>query len=451
MHEMYVFKQKQMQGLINLYVLRLLFATILLLGAMPASRAEVTASITPETGEVDTPLQLQYQFINIGRPEGMPRSIMVEGLEIKLTNQSQRTEIAKTQTVTTAVYSYNVVPKRSGNFSIPSFSVSCTRTQPPNSQQVRTPTVSFRVGGPKGAVAPVSTRPVPSPPSSVSATANAPPRLPRGADGEAERYFGEIIGKTNSVVVGEVIPIALRFYFRADCQFDNLQQPTLLADRVISGPVGEPVQSEVYIEDVPYNTVIFQSFLVPVGPGRVSIKSTMEGKMTIPDMTNASLAAKSDPFFDQFFRNFPKAGFGGATNIVATAAGEFLVRDLPPDSQPASFRGAVGQFTLEASVVPGQLKVGETATFSVTVSGHGNFLAVDAASLLDAATWKVQTVESSTGTNNIHAGVKTFVIKAQALAPTENVTAVAIVFFDPLVEEYRTVASGRVSVVTDDN
>ena len=125
------------------------------------------------------------------------------------------------------------------------------------------------------AVAPVSARPVPSPPSSVSATANAPPRLPRGADGEAERYFGEIIGKTNSVVVGEVIPIALRFYFRADCQFDNLQQPTLLADRVISGPVGEPVQSEVYIEDVPYNTVIFQSFLVPVGPGRVSIKSTM--------------------------------------------------------------------------------------------------------------------------------------------------------------------------------
>lgn len=448
MHEMYVFKQRQMQGLINSNVLRLLFATILLLGALPASRAEVTASITPETGEVDTPLQLQYQFINIGRPEAMPRSIMVEGLEIRLTNRSQRIDVAKTQTVTTAVYSYNVVPKRSGNFSIPSFLVSCTRTKPPNRQQVRTPTVSFRVGGPQGFVAPASVRPVPSSPSSLSATANAPTRLPRRADGEAEHYFGEIIGKTNSVVVGEVVHIALRYYFRADCQFDNLQRPTLLADRVINGPVGDPVQSEVYIEDAPYNAVIFQSFLVPVGPGRVSIKSTIEGKMII---TGARPPAQPDPFFDQFFRDFPKADFGGETNIVATAAGEFLVRDLPPDSQPARFRGAVGQFTLEASAVPEQLKVGETATFSVTVSGHGNFLAVDAASLLDAATWKVQTVESSTGTNNIHADVKTFVIKAQALAPTENVTAVAIVFFDPLVEEYRTVASGRVSVVTADN
>lgn len=430
---------------------RLLFVMTALLWASPESWAEVAAAISSQTGEVDVPLQLQYQFIDTGRPEGMPRSIMVDGLEIRLTGQSQRFEFVKTQAVATAVYSYTVVPKRSGKFTVPSFSVKCTQTQPPTSQQVRTPTVSFRVGASNGSRASDVARPSPSTVGGLSATAKQPPTLPRRVDGEPEYYFGEIVRKTNDVIVGELIPIELRYYFRADCQFDNLQKPTLSADRVINGPVGEPVQSENKIDGVPYNAVTFQSFLVPVGPGRVSINSLMEGRMTVP---GGGKPANLDPFFDQFFRQFPMPGFGGATNIVATAVGEFLVRDLPLEGQPANFRGAVGLFALEATAAPEQLKVGETAKVSVTVSGDGNFLAIDAASLLDSAVWKILSSESLSATNGIHgvlSGPKTFLIEAQALAPMGAGPAASLVFFNPSAGQFQKIVGGSVSVAAKED
>jgi len=430
---------------------RLLFVMTTLLCASPESRAEVKAAISSQNGEVNVPLQLQYQFIDTGRPDGMPRSIMVDGLEIKLTGQSQRTEIVKTQTVTTAVYSYNVVPKRPGNFTVPSFSVNCSQTQPPNRQQVRTPTVSFRVGDPAGSGSFYAAQRLPSPAAGLSTAVASEPSLPKRDNGEPEYYFGEIVGETNSAVVGELIPIELRYYFRADCQFDNLQRPTLSADRVINGPVGEPLQSENKIDDVPYNVVSFQSYLVPAAPGRVSISSSMEGRMTVP---GGGKPENLDPFFDQFFRNFPMPGFGGATNIVATAVGEFLVvRDLPREGQPANFRGAVGRFALKASAAPEQLKVGETAKFSVTVSGDGNFLAVAASSLLDSAVWKILSSESSAATNGIHtvSGPKTFSIEAQALAPMGAGPAAMLVFFNPAAGRYQKIVDGNVSVAADEN
>ena len=54
---------------------RLLAAAVLLLCSLPAARAQVNASISSQTGQVGVPLQLQYQFINLGRPGDMPRSL----------------------------------------------------------------------------------------------------------------------------------------------------------------------------------------------------------------------------------------------------------------------------------------------------------------------------------------------------------------------------------------
>lgn len=448
--EMYTRNRSQKQTACQA-AFRLLIAMTALLCASPESRAEVKAALSSKTGEVDVPLPLQYQFIDTGRPEEMPGSIIVDGLEIKLTGQSQRTEIANMQAVTTFIYSYSVVPKRPGNFTVPSFLVSCSQAQSPNSRQVRTPAVSFRVAAAATSGAPPAAQSLPSPVAGVSAAANSLPRLPRRFDGEPEYYFGEIIGKTNSTVVGEFVPIELRYYFRADCQFDNLQRPTLSADRVINGPVGEPVQSEICIEDVPYNVVSFQTFLVPAAPGRISINSMMEGRMTVPGGVKPE---NLDPFFDQFFRNFPKPGSVSATNVTVTAVDEFLVRDLPVDGQPANFRGAVGRFTLEASAALERLKVGETAKFSVTVSGDGNFLAVDASSLLDSAVWRILSSEYSAATNSVHtvqSSTKTFSIEAQALAPMGTGPAATLVFFNPSTGQYQKIVDGNVSVAADEN
>jgi hypothetical protein len=69
-------------------LLRWLALAAVLLGAAPAAQAQVTASLSSKTGQVGAPLQLQYQFLNVGRPGDMPRSLMVDGLEIRLTGRA---------------------------------------------------------------------------------------------------------------------------------------------------------------------------------------------------------------------------------------------------------------------------------------------------------------------------------------------------------------------------
>ena len=119
----------------------LAFAAALLCVA-PLARAQVSVSLSSETGQVGAPLQLQYQFLNVGRPGDMPRTLMVDGLEIRLTGRSQRTEIVNMQATSMMIFAYTVIPNRPGNFTIPGFAVQV------DGRQVRTPSVSLRVTGP---------------------------------------------------------------------------------------------------------------------------------------------------------------------------------------------------------------------------------------------------------------------------------------------------------------
>ena len=201
---------------------RLLAAAVLLLCSLPAARAQVNASISSQTGQVGVPLQLQYQFINLGRPGDMPRSLGVDGLEIRLTGKSQRTEIVNMQASSMAIYSYTVIPNRPGSFTIPGFAVQV------DGRQVRTPAVSLRVSGPGGRLPPPPgpgvQQMLPPPPMQQQQRQQQqrPPRqtqpqpapgrtVPRTDSGEPAPYFGEVVIGDKSVYVGEVVPVELRF------------------------------------------------------------------------------------------------------------------------------------------------------------------------------------------------------------------------------------------------
>ena len=53
---------------------RLLAVAALFLLAAGTVRSQVTTSLSSQTGQVGVPLQLQYQFSNVGQPADMPRS-----------------------------------------------------------------------------------------------------------------------------------------------------------------------------------------------------------------------------------------------------------------------------------------------------------------------------------------------------------------------------------------
>ncbi len=439
-------------------LLRWLALAAVLLGAAPAAQAQVTASLSSKTGQVGAPLQLQYQFLNVGRPGDMPRSLMVDGLEIRLTGRSQRTEIVNMQATSMIIFAYTVIPNRPGNFTIPGFAVQV------DGRQVRTPSVSLSVTGPGGSMPP-SPGPgvqqmIPPPPGLPQRQQQRPQRPPaqpsnppsartppRTATGEPAPYYGELVIGKRTAYVGELVPVELRYYFRADCQFNDLQRPTFGGDGFTAAPLSEPEQTEQYIDDIPYNIVTFRSAITPAKTGDIEIPpALMEGRMIA-----AGGPTGLDPFFDQFFQNFPMPGFGRAENIEAATDSRTLdVQPLPKEGRPENFSGAVGQFTMKAAADPKSAGAGEPVTLTVSVEGRGNFDAMAPPELTATDGWRTYAPKESFDDNDAMgfggSGTKSFEFSLVAREDRSATPGAEFSYFDPLKKKYVTLKTEPVAV-----
>ena len=431
---------------------RLLAVAALFLLAAGTVRSHVTTSLSSQTGQVGVPLQLQYQFSNVGQPADMPRSIMVDGLDIRLTGTSRRVEMVNLQTTSIFIYAYTIMPNRPGNFTIPGFAVQA------DGRQVRTQAVSLRVAGPGGSMPPppgpggqrlMPGSPMPQqqlplqrPPSGSSSGRTSP----RTGNGEPAPYYGEIVmGEKKAAYVGEVVPVELRFYFRTDLRFDNLQRPTFGGDGFTAAPLSEPEQTEQYIDDIPYNIVTFRSAITPAKSGPLAIPpAQMQGRMVAPGGPTGL-----DPFFDQFFQNFPMPGIGRAENIQATTSERQLeVQPLPKEDRPENFSGAVGQFTMEASADPKQAGAGEPVTLALTIEGRGNFDAMGPPTLTGADGWRSYAPKESFDGNDAigFGGTKTFEVSMVAREDRTATPGAEFSYFDPLKKKYITLQTEPVAV-----
>jgi len=416
-------------------------AAVLCAGAAPA-RAEVVTSLSSQVGQVGVPLQLQYQFVNTPDPSDMPRSIMVDGLDIRLTGTSRRVEMVNFRTSSTMIYAYTVVPERPGNFTIPGFAVQA------GGQQIRTDSIDLQVGG-GGAVAqpaPGGRQVAPGAPPAAQRRPGASGTQPRrNQAGQPAEFFGELVMGAKSAYVGEVVPVELRYYFRSDIQFDNLQRPGFAGDGFTASPLSEPEQTEQFLDDVPYNVVTFRSAITPVKTGEIEIPpAIMDGQMVVRGGPSGI-----DPFFDQFFQNMPMPGFGRPQPIQArTEARKLSVQPLPKEGRPESFGGAIGQFTLDGTASPRTAGPGEPVALSLAVEGRGNFDAIAPPALTGADGWRTYAPkETFTADDAIgYGGKKTFEINMVARRDQTATPGAEFSYFDPLKKAYVTLKTDPIAV-----
>lgn len=442
----------------------------LLLGASLAS-AEVTTLLSSNTARVGEPVMLVYRFVNTEQPRDMPRpTIAVPGLDIRfngVSSQSRQSFVfggQGTQRDAATVYEfrYTVIANQPGRFTIPGFAVSA------GGRQIRTQPGQLTVTGPGGSMPPAQPPPVRQvipPPFSPGQSQQLPPQQPQRVrppsqppqappgrnppltpDGEPAPYFGEIIIGSKTAYAGEVVPVELRFHYRADIAFDNLQAPSFGGDGFTAAPLTEPEHSEQILGDFPYNVVTFRTAITPVKPGEIEIPSAaMEGRMVMQGAMPGM-----DPFFDQFFRNFPMPGIGRAENIQARTEPRTLqVEALPREGRPADFTGAIGQFSLEASASPDQAASGEPVTLTLAVEGRGNFDAVSAPALTDEDGWRVYTPKDTfTAADAIgYGGTKTFEISMVARRDQTTTPGAEFSYFDPQKKKYFTLKAEPQAVV----
>lgn len=406
--------------------------------------AEVTTSLSTDVAQVGQPVMLVYRFVNTPEPEDMPRpSIMVDGLKVVFQGAGRQNKFSfsfggrggsQNRSESIVEYTYAVVPLRPGEFTIPGFEVRV------GGQLVRTQPARLRVSGPGGYAA-QQAQPAPNVPGGAFPLAQAQPQAAPGAQqrtGRAERpYFGELLMTTKPVYLGEVVPADIRFYFREDLPLTNLQHPVFSGDGFTAVPLDEPKQDGQLIDGVPYRVFTFRSAITPVKTGEIEIPAvTMNGNVVV-----SSAPRGLDPFFDQFFQNFPMPGMGRTEQIEVSADGKTLtVLPLPKEGRPANYEGAVGQFTLQSSVAPSSAGPGEPVTLSVEISGRGNFDAISAPRLTDADGWRTYAPKEKFAKDDAvgSAGTKTFEFKMVARTDQTATPGAEFSFFDPLKKEYVT-------------
>ena len=137
--------------------------------------------------------------------------------------------------------------------------------------------------------------------------------------------------------------------------------------------------------------------------------------------------------------------FAPETREIRSGSPKLFVLPLPERGRPRDFRGAVGSYSIKASVQPDTVAIGEAAQLTIELTGTGNIKAAPPPTLAAIAG-----VEQFTPTEDaavsfddaMVGGSKQFkwVIIAQRAGAIE-LPAARFSFFDPRLRSYRTIAT----------
>ena len=238
------------------------------------------------------------------------------------------------------------------------------------------------------------------------------------------------------VFVHERVPVSVTLYV-GEVRVDDVMQPRLEGDAFSVEPYGTPAQSQVTVGGRRYQTVRFDTSIVPLRAGTLSIGPAVQNMSVLMQRRG------TDPFFNRFFG---ATMFADAQPYVLRSNPETLtVRRLPEEGRPADFSGAVGRFDLEVAAKPGEVQVNDPVTVTMRISGSGNLAGIEPPHVgsSEFRSYPPQSLKAGEGT-----GTRVF---EQVLIPTSaavrEIPAVRLSYFDPEAAAYRVVTRGPIPLV----
>ena len=350
---------------------------------MPSSvAAEITARLQHAEIPVDRGTRLMVSLS--GTSNSNPELPAVPGLRFIPSGTSSQMQFVNGKMSSAVTYTFHVQASKTGDFTIPAITANI------NGKVESTKPVSLRVV--KAGATAQPRQPL------QSAPRGTPKAVPGGSAGKAAAFL-ELETRKGRLYMGEMIPIAIKAYFR-DGLGVSIAPPQLDGDAfVLHNLSEEPKKSRVQVEDGIYTMLTWDGAISAIKEGRYPVKAKLDATLQVPTQrARRRPFGGSSPFDDSFFGgsgfndDFFNQFFGGGVEekqvSLATKLRRIRVQPLPEKGRPEDFGGAVGRFKLSASAKPTEGQVGDPITLKMTVSGTGNFDRVTAPSLMDGSGWK---------------------------------------------------------------
>jgi hypothetical protein len=271
-----------------------------------------------------------------------------------------------------------------------------------------------------------------------------PSTSPRGADPSGTSsststisnndLFVRIIVDRRTVYEQEGLLVTFKLYSLVDAQPTNIKYPDFEGFLVQDIDISPQWILENY-EGRNYRTAIMkQTVLYPQRSGRITV-----GSGTFEINVRQRTQRRTTSIFDSFFDTYQDV-----RKYLTTTPVTIDVKPLPA-GRPASFTGAVGNYTMQTSINSTNVKTNEAVVLTVTFNGSGNIRLLKNPEVVFPNDFEVYDPRV---TNNIRttaqgsSGTKTIEYMAiPRFAGDFEVPAVQFSYFDPRAEVYRTLAS----------
>ncbi len=181
--------------------------------------------------------------------------------------------------------------------------------------------------------------------------------------------------------LGEQVIVTYRIYTKipvSDMSVDKLSSFPGFWTKDLSDNNKKLQQSTKIINGEQYVVAdIRKMALYPQKSGKLKI-DPMELQCMTQVRTKAKRRRSYDPFEDFFDDPFFNRNVKNVKVTIKSNALTIDVKPLPQENKPASFNGAVGEFTFASKIDRTKLKSNEALTLTITISGRGNLELVEA-------------------------------------------------------------------------
>jgi len=360
-----------------------------------------TARWHPDRGSLGVGQGSEIQLVLEGcSPEGAPALPTVPGLTLELAGTSQSTQIVNATITRRVLLNYLVRPSQRGSVRIPSFDLATDKGS------IRVPAAEFEVGeatiGQTGATLD----------SIVQSRLNLP---------------------TTSVWVGEIFPfnytlsVARRFSFQLGSGIEWASAPLTVEEWGKLETTESMVAGELRLN------ATYRSRGVARSSGTIVVKPAQQ---LVNLQTGTSMfGVFARPTMEQY--------------TITTAPVSVVVKPLPSPA-PAEFNGAVGEFILTSKVVPTTAAVGEPITWTLELSGTGNWPDVAGLPSRDVSRdfRVVQPQPKRTPKDNslFESTFSEDVVLIPTRPGTYAIGPFRWTYFDPKVGQYKTLVTDRASI-----
>ena len=395
-----------------------------------------TDTITVEITGADTPrITLPSIDPNSGLSAPSPA-----GQQSNITSQIVNGRFRSLQQV---IYSYTIRTSKEGTFTIPSASVSL------NGRTYETQPVQLRVlGVPKAVNAPAELDGLIAPPDVPSN-----PELKRKLTGGI--FVLPVLTKTDPYN-GEQVRISYHLVIDPNAlQQADLQSRTTL-DGVKVPEMNDFISDELFPfpQDLKFQERKIGGKLYYVAPVyEAVISSTKSGKLTIePFQISMFFNQRGQqrqlpaPFAnDPFFSSMAPLGIMGGSSVQVIAQSPPLtldVKPVPDAGKPADFSGAVGKFTIGATVDKTNARAyDDTVALTVTVQGLGNAESLSPPRLPQMSAFTVlgdpDVKTEGHKDDDKYISSKTFTYTLRPTTPgNQSIPPISLSYFDPEKKEY---------------